>query len=209
MLVEVRIDGRDLAQLRLVQVLHDLKLDLPVRLERSDRFREGADDRGRAERIGVAAQVRLAEQIAEAAVQHRELVVTEILDDARDVALQNGFVHRQRFDECQLGRVDLGKIGFGRAGAGDAFVDERAQLPFELRHQRRPLDPQRVARVEEQLLLVAHVGIAGAVHQQVAYPVEDLRERRGQPMHGQIPTLVQDPRDLLRRLSLSRRLRWW
>ena len=53
------------------------------------------------------------------------------------------------------------------------------------------------------MLRLALVGIAGPIQQQFAYPVEDLRERRGQPLHGQIPTLVQDPRDFPHRLSLS------
>jgi hypothetical protein len=62
---------------------------------------------------------------------------------------------------------------------------------------------ERFAGVEEQLLLLPDVGLARAVHQQVGDPVENLRERRGQPIHGEIPTLVQNPRDFAGWLALS------
>ena len=75
------------------------------------------------------------------------------------------------------------KSAFGSVLPGDAVVDELAQLPLELRHQRRRARAlQRAARVEEHLLLFAHVGLARAVHQQVADAVEHLRERVRQPM---------------------------
>jgi hypothetical protein len=116
--------------------------------------------------------------------------------------MQHRLVHRQRLDQRQVGGVDLGKIGLRLRFAGDAIVDELAQLPLELRHQHRPFALERFAGVEEQLLLLADVGLAGAVHQQVSDAVEDLRERRGQPSDREIPALVQDPRDFPRRLTL-------
>jgi hypothetical protein len=202
-LVEVGINVGDLAQLRLVQVLHDLELDFPIGLQRLDGFRKCADDRGRPKRIALGAHVGFAQQITNAPIQNEQLVVTEILDDPRDVASQHRFIHRQRLDQLQVGCVDLGKIGLGCGFAGDAIIDERAQLPLELRHQHRPFKLQCFAGVEEQLLLLADIGLARAIHQQIADPVENLRERGRQPGHGEIPALVQDPRDLPRRLALD------
>ncbi len=55
--------------------------------------------------------------------------------------------------------------------------------------------------LEEELLFLAHVGLARALHQQLGHAVEDLRERRRQPVHGEVAALVQDPRELARRRS--------
>ena len=98
------------------------------------------------------------------------------------------------------------KSGLRLGLAGDAIVDELAQLPLELRHQRRPLAPERSARVEEHLLFFAHVGLARAIHQQVADPIQNLRERGRQALDRQVPALVEDPRDLRARAGAVRRL---
>ena len=66
---------------------------------------------------------------------------------------------------------------------------------LEVRHQRRALALDRAARIEKELLLLADVGLARAIHQHVADPVEDRAERRRQARHGEVPALAQDPVD--------------
>ena len=67
------------------------------------------------ERIALVGEVGLAEQVTHAAIQDRELVVAQVLDHARDVAGEDGLVHRRGLDQRELGRVDLGEIGLRRA----------------------------------------------------------------------------------------------
>ena len=78
----------------------------------------------------------------------------------------------------RLAASDLGELGLVGYLAADAVVDRAAQLLLELGHQRRALALQRVARVEEQLLLLAHVRLAGAVHEQVADAVQSSARRK-------------------------------
>ena len=177
-------------------------------LQAADGAGKRADDRRRSERIRVAGEVRLAEQVADAAVEHRKLVVAQVLDDARDVPLQHRLVHRDGLDQRQLGRVDLREVGLRRRAVGDALVDELAQLALELRHQRRAFALERAARVEEQLLLLADVGLVRAVHQHVPDAIEDLPERRRQARDRHVAAFAQNAREFLRRLAPRRPAQW-
>jgi hypothetical protein len=201
--VDVGVDGGNPAQRRLVQILHDLELDLAFGLQRLHRMRERIDDRGRRQRIGVGRQVGLAQQMAHAPVEHQQLVVAGVLHHARDVAVEDRLIHRGGVDQCQVARVGLGELfGNGRL-AGDPVVDQRAQLLFELGHQRGPFAPERAARIEIELLLIAHIRAAGAIHQHIPDLVEDLRERRGQPRDRQVPAVVEDLGNFARGLAAA------
>ena len=55
---------------------------------------------------------------------------------------------------------------------GDALLDLRAQALLELRHHGGALGDEDLPRLEEELLLGTHVGLAGAIHQHVADTIE-------------------------------------
>ncbi len=197
-LVQFGVDDGDVAHRRLVQLLQDLELDAPVGLHAVQRLGKRVDDRRRRERIRVRAEVRAAEQIAQPAVQCLQFVVREVLDDPRDVADEHRLVHRRRLDEGQVLRIRLGKVDLFVGLARKTVVDRTPQLLFELGHQRRTLAFQRVPGIEKELLLLAHVGLVGAVHQQFADAVHHLRERDREARNREIPAIAQDLRGLAR-----------
>jgi hypothetical protein len=194
--VEIGIDGGDLAQRRLVELLQDGEADPLVELALLQRGGERVDDGYRGERVAIGLKLRLAHQVTETAIQHLQLVVALILDHAGDVAGDDRLVHRCGVDQRQLGRIDLGEIGLGLAATGNAGIDATAQLPLELDHQRRPAADDGAAGVEIERLVLAHVRPAGPVHQHVADAVEHLAEREQQPVNGEIPAIAEDLRDL-------------
>jgi hypothetical protein len=112
-LVEVAVDRRDVAERRLVQLLQDLELDAALGLDLAQRVGERVDDRLGRQRIVERLEVGLVEQVAEPAVEQRELLVAGVLDDARDVAGDHRLVHRRDVDERELGRVDVREVGLG------------------------------------------------------------------------------------------------
>ena len=75
----------------------------------------------------------------------------------------------------------------------DALVDELAQVAFEVGHQVGALAGQRLARIEKNRLILAHVRALGARHQQVADAVEHRRERQQQTMDREIPAIAEYP----------------
>ncbi len=198
-LVEVLVDRVQVGQRALVEFLQDLELDPFLALLRLQRIREGGDDALGRERIAVGLQVRPAHQVADAAIERLQLVVAEVLDDARDVAGDHRLVHHLGVDERQVADVDLGEVRLGLLLAGDLLVDALTEPALELRHQRLAFGRQGRAGVQEQLLLVADVGATGAVHQHFADLVQDRRERREQACHREIPAVAEDLRGVARR----------
>ena len=61
------------------------------------------DDALGRERIAVGLEVGPAHQVADAAIEGLQLVVAEVLDDARDVAGDHRLVHHLGVDERQVG----------------------------------------------------------------------------------------------------------
>lgn len=129
--------------------------------------------------------------------------MAQVLDHPRDVAGEHRLVHRLRLDEREIRGIDLAKLDLGLAAPGDAIVDEFAQLPLELGQERRALALERAARIEEELLLVTHIGPAGTIHELVAHVIENLRKRRAQARHRHVAALVEDARELVRGLPLG------
>ena len=68
-----------------------------------------------------------------------QLVVAQVLDHARDVAGDHRLVHREVSTSVSLSASSFEKSAFVVGLAGDAVVDELAQPPLELGHQRRAL----------------------------------------------------------------------
>jgi hypothetical protein len=133
--------------------------------------RKSADDDRGAERIAVGAEVRLPEQVPHAAVQDRELVVTQVLDDARDVAGEDGLVHRGGLDQREVGGVHFREVSLRRRLAGNALVDQLFQLTLgaAIRAGRSPF---RVPRASRKSCCSSNVRLAGAIHQQIADTIE-------------------------------------
>ncbi len=193
-LVEVGVDRADVGNPDLVHLLQHLQLDARVGLDLAQRVRERVDDRRRRERVAVGLEIGTLHQVADAAVQERQFLVAGVLDHPLQVAGDHRLVHRRGLDERQVGKVGLRKVGLvALVLAGQPLVDAAAHALLEVRQQRRPLRPHDVAGVHEQLLLLADVGAARAVHQHVADLVENGRERTLHALHGQVPALVQDP----------------
>ena len=96
-LIQFRIDDADVAHRRLVQFLQDLELDAPVGLDGLQRLGKRFDDRRGRKGIGVRAEIRSAQQEAQAAVQRQQFVVGEVLDDPRDVARRGPIRPSTRF----------------------------------------------------------------------------------------------------------------
>ena len=86
----------------------------------------------------------------------------------------------------QLSRVPAVLIGWG---VRDGFYDEEKRVADEARlRDAGVIYPSTVSRKE-----LRDAALADAV--------EDLRERRGEPLHGQVAALVQHPRELARRCA--------
>ncbi len=196
MAVDVRVDRGNLAERRLVQLLQDLELDARLGSQRAERFGERRDDRRRSERVRLALEDRLAEQMADAAVQRDQLLVADVLDDAHDVADQHGLVDRAEVDQRELRRVDLREIELHVGAAGNVVLDVRPQTLLELGHQAGAVDDQHLARLEKLLLLLAQVGLPGALHQHVAHAIEQRREREQEPVDRDVPAIGEDFRQL-------------
>ena len=85
-LVEIGVDAVDLRQRRLVQLLQDLNLISRSALIVCSASANASTIVAGRERIAIGLEIRLPEQVADAAVQELQLVVAQVLDDARDVA---------------------------------------------------------------------------------------------------------------------------
>ena len=196
MSIDVGVDHAHFTERGRVQFLQDLELDAAVRFQRVERLGERGDDRGGTERIRRAFQHRFADQVADAAIERDELFVAHVLDDPHDVADDHRLVHDVELDEGELRRVGLGEIGALVGTPGYVILDARAQALLELGHQRCAADDQHLPRFEEELLLVTDVGLAGALHQHVAHPVEQRRERQQQAMDRDVAAVGEYLRQL-------------
>jgi hypothetical protein len=185
----------------LVELLQDSEADLLVELPVLERFGEGHDDDLRRQRIAIGFEFRRAYQMPDTTIERIELVVAEVLDDARDVADDDRLVHRHRVYQRQIGGIDLREVRLWLGPAGDTVFDVDAQPPLELGDQRRPATDERAPGVEIKRLLLAHVGPAGSVHQHVADLVQHFAEREQQPVDRQVAAIAQDPRGFPRRMS--------
>ena len=145
-------------------------------------------------------EVGIAEQVADAAIQRLQLVVAGVLDDARDVAGDDRLVHARRVDQRQLVDVDLRLRVF-------RLLTTLPEMPsltrVRMRFSNSPISVgrcglQRRARIHVDLLLVAHLGPARAVHQHVGHLVHQRREREQQAMNREIPAVGQNLRHLAR-----------
>ncbi len=194
--IDVGVDRADFAERRLVQLLEDLELDARLRLEAIHGLGERADDRRGRQRVGRGVEIGALHQVPDPPVQRNQLFMTVILDDAHDVADQHRFVERVEVDQRELRRVHLGEIRFLVCLAGDAVLDMRAQALLEIGHQGGAVDLERLPRLEKQLLLVAHVGFTGALHQHVAYAIEQGGEGKQQPVNGEVAAVGEDFRQL-------------
>jgi hypothetical protein len=116
-----------------------------------------------------------------------------VLDHAHDVARQHRFVHRLGIDQRQFPRVDGREVGLGKPFSADALVDELAEVAFEVGHQVGALAGQRLACIEKNRLILAHVRALGARHQKVSDAVEHRRERQLQTMDREIPAIAEYP----------------
>ncbi len=143
-------------------------------------------------------EIRVSEQVTDGAIERMQLIVAEVLDDARDVPGDDRFVHRRGIDQRQLVDVDFRKVGLVSGLAGNTVVDPATHAPLEFAHQRGPLRFERLARVHVDLLFVAHVGPTRAVHQHVGHLVHQCREREQQAMNGEIPAVGHDLRHFAR-----------
>jgi hypothetical protein len=205
MAVDVGVDGRELAERRLVQLLQDLELRASFGLHRAERLGKRGDDRRWPERIGGRFEMRLAEQVTDPAIERQQFFMADVLDDADDVADQHRLVHRVEVDQCELRRVDLGEIGLLVGAAGHALLDLRAQPLLELGHHGRAIAQQYLPRLEEHLLLGACIGLARPIHQHVADAVEQRRERKQQTVDGDVAAVAEDFRQLPGDGTASRR----
>ena len=208
-LVEVGINAAEVGERSLIDLLQDRELDPVLAFDRVEGPRERFDDRGRSQRILGRLEVRPPEQLTDPSIERLQLVEAVILDDARDVAGDDRFVHCRGVDQRELGDVDFRKVGLVGGLPRDAVVDPRAHAPLEFAHQRRSLQLQHVARAVVDLLLVAHVGPGRAVHQHVGNLVDQCRERKQHAMNGEIPAVRQNLRHLARYRPMSGRFGGW
>ena len=123
-LVQVGVDGGDVAHRRLVQLLQDLELDAPVGLDRSSAPRRTRRRSPRAT-SGLASVPRSGRPSRKPRPRFSVCSSSwrEVLDDARDVAGEHRLVHRRGFDQREVRRVRLGEVGLVGRLAGDAVVD--------------------------------------------------------------------------------------
>ena len=146
--VQIRVDGIDVPERALIELLQDRVLDPLVALDRAQRLGEGVHDRRGRERIGRGLHLRTPEQIANRPVELEQLVVAQVLDHTDDVSRHDRLVHRDGVDQRELACIEGGEVGFLDRIALDARVDLQAQLLFEFSHQARTFGPEHLARVE-------------------------------------------------------------
>jgi hypothetical protein len=205
MAIDVGVDRPQFAERRLVQLLQDLELRAAFGLQRAERLGKRHDDRRGPEGVIGPFELRLAEQVADAAIERDELLVADVLDDADDVADEHRLVDGVEIDQRELRRVDLREVRLLGRAAGHAVLDVRAQPLLEFRHQRRAVADERLPRFEEHLLLGTRIGLARALDQHVAYAVEQRREREQQPLDGDVAAVGEDFRQLPGDGTASRR----
>ncbi len=172
------------------------------------RVRERIDDRPGRERIAVGFEVGTLEQETDAAVELLQLVVAEVLDDALQVPANDGLVHRGRLDQRQLAGCHRHRrefrLHFG--AAGERIVDRPLQALLEVGEERRALRLQDPTRIEQHLLLLAHVGASRPVHQHVGDFRQNVRKRALEATNGQIPAIAEDLLRLARLRAPGRRV---
>ena len=118
MAVDVGIDRRDLAERRLVQLLQDLELGASFGLQRAERLGKRGDDRRWPERIRGRFEMRLAEQVTDAAIERQSSswqtfsTTRTMLPTSTDSSID------VEVDQRELRRVDLGEIGLLVGAAG-------------------------------------------------------------------------------------------
>ena len=203
--IDVGVDGGDLAERRLVQLLQDLEARSIFRLQRAERLGERADDRRRPERVRVRFELRLAEQMADAAVERDELFVADVLDDAHDVADEHGLVDGVEVDQCELRRVDLREIGFS-----SARPEARSSMCVRSRFSNSAITAARsvisACRASRNSCCSARTSdLPGALHQHVAHAVEQRGERKQEPVDRQVAAIGEDFRQLAGDAAAGRR----
>ena len=195
--VQVGIDRVDVAERALVELLQDRELDARVALDRAQRFGKRLDDRRRRQRIARSFKLGTAEQVADGAIELVQLVVTEVLHHADDIAGEYGLVHRRRIDQRKLAGVERGEIGLGLLTLHPP-VDQQTQIALELRHEIGALGHEHAARIEAQRLLVADIRFFRTQDQKIADAVEHRGEGKQQAMDREIPAIAEDLRRLPR-----------
>ena len=157
------------------------------------------------ERIAGGLEIGLPEQMADAAVQELQLVMTQVFDHADDVARHHRLVHRMRVDERKLVGLQAQEVGLGDHLARDAVVHLHPQPPLEFRQEVRLALLQGIARAEATHLFLAHVGAARPVHQHFADAIEHGAKRIQQAMNGDIAAIAENPHRVAReRLPVRR-----
>jgi hypothetical protein len=200
-LVDVGVDRGDLAQRSLVQLLQDRELDTRFAIDGLQGVDERSHDRVGGQRIGIGLEVRATQQVPHPAIELEQLVLTLVLDDAREVAGDYRLVHRRRIHQRELRGIDARKIRLRDFAAGDPVIDTGPHTPFEFGEERGTFVPDRIARGEEELLLVPNVGVARCSIRRSATPSSMPVKSSTSPWTAMSP---QSPRNFANSRGTSR-----